>query len=164
MKRKIMMVAVALLMAMSASAQFEQDKIYVGGSLTGLDLSYSGIKEFNVGLQAEGGYFLADDFLVKGIVGYDHSTAHSSSDLALGVGARYYIEQNGIFLGLNAKYVHNSNYNLDDFRPGIEIGYAYFLSRTVTIEPSVYYDQSFKNHSDFSTFGLKVGLGIYLFR
>ena len=47
--------------------------------------------------------------------------------------------------------------------PGIEVGYAYFLSRTVTIEPAIYYNQSFKNHSDFSSVGLKVGIGVYLF-
>lgn len=163
MKKKIIMMAAALLMAVSASAQFEQDKIYLGASLSNIDLSYSGLRKFNIDVNAEAGYFLSDDFLVKALVGYDHSTAKGSADdVVLGVGARYYIEQNGIFLGVNAKYIHN-NHSFDDFRPGIEIGYAYFLSRTVTVEPAIYYDQSFKSHSDFSTFGLKVGLGIYLF-
>ena len=43
------------------------------------------------------------------------------------------------------------------------MGYAYFLSRTVTLEPAIYYDQSFKSHSDYSTVGFKVGIGVYLF-
>ena len=47
--------------------------------------------------------------------------------------------------------------------PGVEVGYAFFLSRTVTVEPSIYYDQSFKCHKDFSTFGVRLGIGIYLF-
>jgi hypothetical protein len=163
MKKKIMILTSVLLMTITASAQFEQDKIYVGASLSNIDLSYNGLKKFNVGVNAEGGYFLSDDFLVKGLVGYNHSTAkYTADDLTLGVGARYYIEQNGIYLGVNAKYIH-ANHSFDDFRPGIEIGYAYFLSRTVTVEPAVYYDQSLKNHSDYSTFGLKVGIGIYLF-
>ena len=46
--------------------------------------------------------------------------------------------------------------------PGLEVGYAFFVSKTVTIEPAVYYDQSFKDHSDFSTIGFKVGVGVYL--
>ena len=46
--------------------------------------------------------------------------------------------------------------------PGIELGYAFFLGKSVTIEPSVYYDQSIKNHSDYSKVGLKIGVGIYL--
>lgn len=163
MKKKIIMMAVALLTVLSANAQFEQGKVFVGASLSNIDLSYNGLKKFNIGVNAEGGYFIGDDFLVKGIVGYNHSTAkYTADDFTLGVGARYYVEQNGIYLGVNAKYVHN-NHSFDDFRPGIEIGYAYFLSRTVTLEPAVYYDQSFKNHSDYSTFGVKVGLGIYLF-
>ena len=162
MKKKSLLVAVSLLMSVSASAQFEQDKIYVGASLSNLNLGYNGAQKFNIGLNAEGGYFIGDDVLIKGLVGYDHSTRGAADDLTLGLGARFYIEQNGIFLGVNAKYLHN-NHNFDDFRPGIEIGYAYFLSRTVTIEPAIYYDHSFKNHSDYSTFGLKVGLGVYLF-
>ena len=46
--------------------------------------------------------------------------------------------------------------------PGVEVGYAFFISRTVTIEPSVYYQQSFKDHSEYSKIGLRVGFGIYL--
>ena len=46
--------------------------------------------------------------------------------------------------------------------PGLEMGYAFFLNKTVTIEPAIYYDQSFKRHSDYSKIGLRIGLGIYL--
>ena len=46
--------------------------------------------------------------------------------------------------------------------PGVEVGYAFFLSRTVTVEPSIYYNQSFKEHSDYSKIGLKIGIGVYL--
>ena len=49
-----------------------------------------------------------------------------------------------------------------DVMPGVEVGYAFFLSRTVTVEPSVYYNQSFKKHSDYSRIGLKLGIGVYL--
>ena len=79
----------------------------------------------------------------------------------MGAGGRYYITQNGIFLGANCKLVHaNGSYN--DLMPGIEVGYAFFISRTLTIEPSIYYQQSFKSHSDDSTIGLRVGFGIYI--
>ena len=46
--------------------------------------------------------------------------------------------------------------------PSVQIGYAFFLSHTVTIEPEIYYNHSFKSHSDYSTIGLRVGFGIYL--
>ena len=46
--------------------------------------------------------------------------------------------------------------------PGLEVGYAFFLNRSVTIEPAIYYDQSFKS-SRYSTVGFKLGVGVYLF-
>ena len=161
MKKLVTMIAV-LLMTVTASAQFEQGKVYVGGSLTGLNLSYSGLSEFNVGAQAQVGYLAADNLMILGTTNYQHNGNESVPDyISVGIGGRYYITQNGIYLGANCKYVH-AFHNYNDIMPGVEVGYAFFLSRTVTIEPAVYYDQSFKNHSDYSTIGFKLGIGVYL--
>ena len=43
------------------------------------------------------------------------------------------------------------------FSFGLEAGYAFFLSRTVTIEPAAYWNVN----SDRSKFGIKVGFGLY---
>ena len=156
--------AVALLTAVTASAQFEQGKTYIGGSLTGLNLKYTGDEKLSLGVHALGGYFVADDLLLYGQVGYDHSGKSGVSDsYSAGVGGRYYIEQNGIYLGLNCKYVHRGK-KFNDVMPGVEVGYAFFVNNSVTVEPAVYYDQSFKNHKDFSTIGLRIGVGVYLFK
>ena len=48
--------------------------------------------------------------------------------------------------------------------PSVQLGYAFYISRTVTIEPEIYYEQSFKDHKDYSQVGLRVGIGVYLFR
>ena len=162
MRKKIFAIAVALLTAVTASAQFEKNKVYVGGSLTGLNMNYSGADKFSLGVQAQGGYFIADDFLLYGQAGYTHS-GHADDTFNVGAGARYYIEQNGIFLGANCKYVRSGG-DFDDVMPGVEVGYAFFLSHTVTVEPALYYQQSFKKHSDYSTFGLRIGVGVYLFK
>lgn len=161
MKRFAMLLA-GMLVAVVGYAQFEKGKWYIGASVSGLDISYSGSEEFNIGLDAKGGYLLADDWMLLGQVGWQHSGLDGVSDnVMLGIGGRYYIIQNGLYLGVNAKLVHaNRNYN--DFMPGLEVGYAFFLNKTVTIEPSVYYDQSFKNHSDYSKIGFKIGIGVYL--
>ncbi len=161
--KKIAMMVVALAMTLGASAQFEQGKYYLGASLTGLDASYSGLTEFKLGVDAKAGYFFADNLMAYGQVGYNHESREGKPDhFMAGLGARYYIVQNGIYLGVNGKYVHdNSNYN--DFMPGVEVGYAFFINRTVTIEPAIYYDQSFKKHSDYSTVGFRIGIGINLF-
>ncbi len=160
--KKLMMLVVGLVMSIAANAQFEQGKYYVSGSLTGLDLSYSGTDKFNLGVEAKGGYMVADNWMALAMAGYSHSGQDGVDDtFQAGVGGRYYIIENGLYMGVNAKFVRgNSSYN--DFMPGIELGYAFFLGRSVTVEPAVYYDQSIKNHSDYSKVGLRIGVGIYL--
>ncbi|MGI6242928.1 MAG: hypothetical protein ACOYJK_05280 [Prevotella sp.] len=158
--KKIFMLLTALMLTMSASAQFEGGKKYVGASLSGFDLSYNGLQELRLGVSAKAGYMVDDDIMLLGEIGYEHPGKNTSDIFSVSVGGRYYIEQNGIFLGANCKYTHANSYN--DLMPGVEVGYAYFLSRTVTIEPSIYYQQSFKKHSDYSTIGFKIGVGIYL--
>lgn len=70
-----------------------------------------------------------------------------------------YFNKIGVFLGAD---VNLNRYNWDGgdktrFGFGMEGGYAFFLSRTVTIEPAVYWDIN----KDRSEFGLKVGFGFY---
>lgn len=168
--KKIAMMLIALTMTMAVQAQyyrsnrsttpFSEGKFYVGASLTGLDLSYSGIDKFKAVGSAHVGYLALDNLMITAEAGLDCSDDKCHSLLA-GVGGRYYIEQNGLFLGAKVNYVHGfKSYN--DVMPGVEVGYAFFLSRTVTVEPSVYYNQSFKKHSDYSRIGLKLGIGVYL--
>lgn len=159
--KKAFLVLMALFTVVAAKAQFEQDKVYCGASLSGLNLSYNGASDLNLGVQAKAGYFFSDNLMLLGQVGYDHTGADGVDDyLSLGAQGRYYIVQNGLYLGVGAKYVHNSSYN--DVMPGVEVGYAFFVSKTVTIEPALYYDQSIKDHSNYSTIGLRVGIGVYL--
>lgn len=159
--KKIAVVALGLMVSVGAHAQFESGKQYCGASLTGLNLSYNGSEELSLGIQAKAGYFFEDDMMLLAQAEYKHSGLEGVKDYwALGAQGRYYIEQNGIYLGGGMKLIHTGSYN--DVMPGVEVGYAFFVSKQVTIEPAVYYDQSFKNHSDYSTVGVKVGIGIYL--
>lgn len=159
--KKIAVVALGLMVSVGAHAQFESGKQYCGASLTGLNLSYNGSEELSLGIQAKAGYFFEDDMMLLAQAEYKHSGLEGVKDYwALGAQGRYYIEQNGIYLGAGVKLIHTGGYN--DVMPGVEVGYAFFVSKQVTIEPAVYYDQSFKNHSDYSTVGVKVGIGIYL--
>ena len=166
--KKITMLLMVLTVAMASQAQriirynqtpFHEDKYYIGASLTGLDLNYSGLEDLKIGASGQLGYFVADDVMLYAEAGYNNN-GKGSDYFTAGIGGRYYIQQNGIFLGVKGNYVHQCNYN--DILPGVEVGYAFFLSRSVTIEPSLYYNQSFKKHSDFSNVGLKVSFGIYL--
>ena len=129
--KKLAIAALALVVSTAAHAQFESGKQYIGASMTGLNLSYNGSQDLNLGIQAKAGYFVEDDWMLLGQVEYNHSGLEGVKD-----------------------------YN--DFMPGLEVGYAFFLGKSVTLEPAVYYDQSFKKHVDYSTVGLKLGIGIYL--
>lgn len=159
--KKLAILCMSLLMTVAANAQFEKGKMYCGASLSGLNLSYNGSSDLNLGIQGQAGYLFADNLMGVGQVSYQHTGKEGVKDyVSVGVQGRYYIIQNGLYLGVGAKLAHTGSYN--DVMPGVEVGYAFFLSRTVTIEPALYYDQSFKNHSDYSTVGLRIGVGIYL--
>ena len=157
--KKVFLFLAVLAVSLSASAQFEQGKGYLGASLSSIDIS-SQAKKFHLGLNAKVGYLFADDLMATAQMGYEH-LEDANDVLTLGVGARYYIVQNGLYLGASLKYKHTKGYN--DLLPGVQLGYAFFVSRTVTIEPELYMDFSTKNF-DSSAFGLGVGIGVYLFK
>ncbi len=166
MKKTLLAIISGLLLSLTANAQgeyvppFAKNKIYVASSLSGVGLSYNANEKWNLGVDAKGGWLFEDNWMVTGTLGYDYRHCGHNS-LLLGAGARYYIEQNGLYLGAGANYVHEHDF--DDVRPTVQVGYAFFLNRYVTVEPELYYDQSLKNHSDYSGFGFRIGVGIYLF-
>ena len=160
MKKKLCLVVMAIMVAIAAHAQFESGKKYGNVSVSGLNLSYNGSEKASFGLSAKGGYLFMDNVMVLGSVGYKKST-DVPAQLSLGAGARYYIEQNGIYLGAGVKYLHVGDL-YDDFLPSVHVGYAFFIGRCVTIEPEIYYNQSFKSNKDYSTIGFRLGVGLYL--
>lgn len=160
--KKFATLLVLLLATVAAHAQFQKGKGYVGASLTGLNLQYNQATDFTLGVQAKAGYLFWDNWMLLAQASFEHQGGDGGyNDFSVGVGGRYYIVQNGLYLGVNAKLLH-ANHNYNDLMPGAEVGYAFYVNRSVTIEPAVYYDHSFKD-SDYSTVGLKIGVGIYLF-
>lgn len=138
---------------------FGERKFYVATGFSGLDLSFNDMEKWNLDASLKGGYLFQDNWMVTAQAGYDwHQKAHNA--FTAGAGLRYYIEQNGLYVGLGANYVHKMH-DYDDLMPTINLGYAFFLNRTVTIEPELYYNQSLKNHGDYSGFGFRIGFGIY---
>ena len=92
MKKKIILLVTALLMTITASAQFEEGKLYSGASLSGLNLSYNGADELNLGVQAKLGYMIEDDLMLLGNASFQTSSSKGTpNSMSLGVGGRYYI-------------------------------------------------------------------------
>lgn len=156
--KKLILVVVMLLSVASASAQFETGTKYVGGSLTGLGLSYSNGAKFQFGLTADAGYFVADSWMVKGNVGYNYG--NSVHKVNLSASFRYYFPQNGIFMGAGLGYDHDGPH-LNSLSIPCEVGYCFFLNHHVAVEPSVYYRVSLNNFSECSQVGLRVGFGYF---
>lgn len=131
-------------------------------SVTGLELSHdTGTKKTTFGLEAKGGAFLVDNVALLVNAGARWNDYGGDVDVySLGVGGRYYIDAVGVYLGANVN-VDRWDWGKDNddtkFSFGLEAGYAFFLSRTVTIEPAAYWNVN----SDRSKFGLKVGFGFY---
>lgn len=160
--KKLMLCVVLLVSALSAHAQFEKNKWFVSPSVTGLNLSYSGGEKTRFGFEAKGGAFLMDNVAL--LLDFGGEYGKSMRDVTkLGIGGRYYFDKCGVFLGLGLNYKHYalSGWKDNDFGAGVEVGYAFFVSRTVTIEPAIYYDQSFTDHHDYSKVGFKIGFGFY---
>ncbi len=160
--KKLSLFIVAMFVAIAAHAQFQAGKGYVGASLTGLSLNYNGKNGFNIGAEAKAGILFEDNWMVLAHAAIKHNGSNLlPDDIEAGAGIRYYIIQNGLYLGAQAKFIH-ADHSYNDVMPGVEIGYAFFINRSVTIEPAIYYDHSF-NNSDYSNVGAKIGIGIYLF-
>lgn len=159
--KKLALFICLIVVTVAAQAQFEKGKWIVNPSVTGLDLSHdTGTDKTSFGLEAKGGAFLLDNVALLVNAGASWNNGGSDVDIyTLGVGGRYYISKVGVYLGANVN-VDRWNWNGGDdtkFSFGLEAGYAFFLSRTVTIEPAAYWNVN----GDRSKFGLKVGFGLY---
>lgn len=160
--KKMLIALLLAVVSLSAKAQFDAGTSYVSASLTGLNMSYNSKQKFNLGLDVIGGYFVEDSWMVLARGGYTHQ--HQYDKFNLGAGARYYIMQNGIYLGagLNYQYINSPRtLKVHNLFANPEVGYCFYLNQHVSVEPAVYYDISLNHFSDYSTVGLRIGFGYY---
>lgn len=157
--KKLIFSLCLLCLSVAVKAQFEQGKWIVNPSLSGLNLSRSKATGKNIGIDGQVGSFLADNTAL--IVGMGAKWTDHLDTYYASVGTRYYLNNIGLYLGVGVKLNHldygSTNTNIGSYG---EVGFAFFISKTVTIEPAVYYDLSFKN-KDYSTLGFKLGFGLY---
>ncbi len=163
--RKVLLTLFALV-AMNVCAQsdvtpFEKGKVYASAGLSGLDLNYNANKKWNFNIDARMGYLLQDNWM--GMLDASYGVYnHDYNQFAVGLGVRYYMQDNGLFGGAGLRYRHKGGVN--DVMPNVNLGYTFFISRTVTIEPELYWNISTNKFKDYSDFGFRIGFGIYLFQ
>lgn len=149
-----------LVASTAAQAQFEKGKWFVSPGLTGLNLSYdTGMDKASFGLNVKGGAFVLDNVALLIRAGMQWNEGASQDVYGIGVGARYYFDRVGIYLGADMNVDRNTGAITDDtkFSFGMDAGYAFFLSKTVSLEPGVYWNIN----GDRSKFGLQLGFGFY---
>lgn len=158
--KKIVLTLCLLVAALAAQAQFERGKWIVNPSLTGLSLSHNTETDRTTfGLQGEVGSFMIDNLALMVGAGAEWNYSGTNADVyQMGVGVRYYLN-NGIYVGVKVNMDHLKMKGYDESQVGFgaQLGYAFFLNRTVTIEPAAYWNIN----EDRSHFGLKVGFGFY---
>jgi len=80
MIKRFMLFVAAMVVSISASAQFQEGKGYLGASLTGLDLHYNGQDGLNLGVQAKAGYFPWDNLMVLATFDAAHNGSEAVAD------------------------------------------------------------------------------------
>lgn len=161
--KKVCLLLCLMVASLAAQAQFEKGKWIINPSVSGLDMAYdTDADRFSFGAAVKGGCFLVDNFalLVQGGVQWNDRGTHTDI-YRMGVGTRYYFSKIGIYVGADVNVDrHDYGKHLGDdtkFSFGMDAGYAFFLSRTVTLEPAFYWNVDEDRHK----FGLKLGFGFY---
>ena len=168
MKRLIALTACLLVFGVAARAQFEKGQWRFATALTGLNFNHdTENSRTTFGVELSGGAFIVDNTILSVHVGAEWNEGDTERDTyTAGVGVRYYFDRVGIFVGLNgniARYNYDSEWKAMGYKSdtrlwaGFELGYCFFLSRTVAIEPSLVWDLD----KDRSRFGLNVAFGFY---
>lgn len=162
MKKTIISLLFAVV-SMGAFAQFEKGTKYLNASLSGFGISYSKTPGFCMNIEGAGGYFFADNWMVKGLLGWDHVDGANTFDM--GAGIRYYLKNNGLFFGTGIKYGLQSGGGESEvlhnvFQP-LEAGYCFYLNNHVSIEPAFFVDMCYNHFKESTRFGLKLGFGYY---
>ena len=115
----------------------------------------------NINLNLTVGYFVVDRLAVGLQTGYQYTKFgdDDSNSITYGVFGRYYTKSN-FFLGSGYIISKSESSESVGYIP-VELGYAYFLTPSVAIEPAI--DLGIGGHNNDSfIYALSVGLSLYL--
>lgn len=128
------------------------------GSVTTGNTSFSfyssnGESFFSLGL--DGGYFVADNFAIKGGIGYIDDG--DISPFVYKIGAEYYL---GGQFPVSVDYTGTSYDGFEVNWIGLQAGYAYFLGENVSIKPTLRYNIGLEEFQEGAFQGL-IGFALY---
>lgn len=155
--KKTLVLLLMTVMTLGASAQFEKGTCYGNASLTGLGIGYAK-GEFSFGIASEMGYYVADNWMIGGMVGYHHVGGYNA--LQIKPSFRYSFSECGINLGCGVQFEHaGTNLNYAQLCP--QVGYTFYINDKVSIEPALYADFGLNDFKYGTSAGLKIGIGLY---
>ena len=155
--KKIVLLLFMAVMTLGAHAQFKKDTHYLNASLSGFGIGFDK-GNFSIGLSGEYGYYVADNWMVGGLLGYAYSAGFHS--LQIKSEFRYSFDSNGLNVGAGLQFEHaGTGRNYIQLCP--QIGYTFYLSDKISLEPAVYADFALNDFKNGTSAGLKIGIGLY---
>ncbi len=155
--KKVLVLMLMAVMTLGANAQFEKGTHYAGANLTGLGIGYQN-GNFAFGLSTDYGYYLADQWMIAGTVGYTYK--NKVHGVQLKPYFRYTFEKIGLNLGCGLQYEHVGT-KQDYVQLCPQVGYTFFINGKVSIEPALYADFCMNDFKNGTSAGLKIGIGLY---
>jgi len=140
--------------------------IMLGGDAFFTSTSFDGIDDnlTLISLTPSLGYFVIDDLAIGARVGLGFTSLgdFDATEISLGLSARFYVFD-GLFpqvgFQFNSLKINDDADTSTDIMFGI--GYTSFINKSVALEPMIMYSI---NSEDNSTFGIGIGLQIFLGR
>ena len=123
-----------------------------------MNIAYNETEKLNAEVDISAGSFVMDNFAILGNIGSKFNN-NGNQKFYIGADARLYTNF-GIYLGAGLEYNYLRATDWKGMMYDLHLGYAYFLSRTVAIEPAFYYKHAF-NEKDKYDYGFKIGFGCY---
>lgn len=80
--KKLILFLSAMLMTLTANAQFKEGKGYLGASLTGFNTNWNSKHGFNIGAEAKAGFFFTDDWMLLAQAGFQHNGKETSPTIS----------------------------------------------------------------------------------
>ncbi|GET46610.1 hypothetical protein [Capnocytophaga felis] len=177
MKKFILGVALVLgaVIFNNANAQIQKGNWMVGGQVANMKFTNG----LNIHLTPQAGYFVADNFVVGGLVDLNVFKVKGSSDTQtnwnVGGFGRYYVGKdhlnllkNGRFFGEGSFGFGGNNSSSGSTTNGVDLGigagYAYFITRNVSLDAMLKFNAVVGggNTSGQGDLGLRIGFQIFL--
>ena len=117
-------------------------------------LSVDGNTAWSIGL--EGGYFIMDDLALKVGLGYSDDSVDNAFNYKLG--AKFYIASQ---FPVGIDFTGTSSDGYDASWVGLQAGYAWFVSDTVSIEPALRYNVTLDENKADSAFQALIGFALH---